>query len=737
MKRNSKRFVSVLLILTMFVSLLTGCGKTEEEMSFPTGSASITLSPTGEAISNTPTVRPKTPSVTQTVNNGVKVVAKDAGLVVSEDWRDYVGNLEVFVYGLIATDLGTHFDVFPAAVTLSDGTEVCGIAYTDYSECFGNEDGTDGIVTAGFVSAIGDEAVPIDEFESGLEIENLEIPETTFSYILTYRSDACKSHCVVYGQYLVYGIDNDGRAFYESQPYQSGQYDESLGSLYSYDEARYIVDFEVGEFIPLTGVPIIESIDFASIEKEINDIISRQNVNFVSVDTESCIAVSKAAVKSYLLSLQEETFLGYDVKTLVDLAEDLDARECFRITEDGLMVISVKPIFREPTSLMKWIVGSATVIAFAVSSLGSFVASECPIISSAFGAIAGTAVELFMQVVVENKDVRDVNWNTVALAAVTGAVGGAIYTYVGAFSDESLPFSVLDTLIDGTLGGAERVLRSKMNGSDWEEAIDQFGSGFIIASVASVGTKALFKTIGKLTPGKPVAGSSKDIQQGTKTKFHELLEEIKAKLDGSKFHSETLMRRHMEEQIEHSIKQLSGSITDLDGNSIDKSQLAQIAKKAKDGEQIGYVFSESGKVQALRKWNQNVGPDFPEETIGTAYVGKIVADRPTNYNNAAAVFLEEYKKNPDKIPKEIIELMDETGNNIEDITVNKFVEMIKKSKYVFHECADLKTVIIMSRAVHEEFRHAGGYSVAKAIEIRIGKMEFSKLYGVAAVGGSY
>lgn len=207
------RFVSALLLLTMFVSLLSGCNKTEQENLFPTDSNSTTLSPTGETVSTTPTTSPATPSVTQTVSNGVKVVAKDAEIIVSEDWRDYVGNLEVFVYGLIATDLGNHFDVFPATVTLSDGTEICGIAYTDYSECFGNEDGTDGIVTAGFVSGIGDEAVPIDEFESELKIENLEIPETTFSYIMAYRCNAYKSHCVVYGQYLVYGIDNDGGCF--------------------------------------------------------------------------------------------------------------------------------------------------------------------------------------------------------------------------------------------------------------------------------------------------------------------------------------------------------------------------------------------------------------------------------------------------------------------------------------------------------------------------------------------
>lgn len=525
--------------------------------------------------------------------------------------------------------------------------------------------------------------------------------------------------------------------FYESKPYHNGSYDESLGSLYSYDESRYIVDYEVGEFIPLTGVSITESIDFASLEKEINNIISKQNVNFVSVDTETCIAVSKAAVKSYLLSLQEETFMGYDVKTLVDLAEELDARECFRITEDGLMVISVKPVFREPTALMKWIVGSATVIAFTVSCVGSFVASECPIISSACGAIAGTAIELFMQVVIENKDIRDVNWNTVMLAAATGAIGGAIYPYVGAFSDTSIAYNILDTLIDGTLGGAERVLRAKFNGSDWDEAIDQFGTGFLIAAGLSIGTKSLFKAFGKVVPKKPISGQSKGSQQGILSRIREKLSNLKKSLDGSKFHSEYLMRRHLSAQVQHSIKSLSGSIMDVDGNPISKEQLADIAMKAKNGEQVGLVVSKTGEIRPLRKWNQNVGTDFAQDAVATAKVNKLVAKREKNYANAAEVFLAEWQKNPSSIPREISELLSEKGKDIESITTAQFVDLIKKSKYVFHECADLSTVIIMSRAVHEEFRHAGGYSVAKAVEIRIAKMEFTKLSGVAVIGGSY
>ena len=730
MKKTSKKVLSLFLVVALLVTLLSGCATNGNETSEKQNTPQSNTSPTAE-----PTGNPVTPAG-GIVSAGYTVYPHGSELQTSDNWEDFVGRLDAFVYGLIATDLGNNFDVFPAEVILPDGREVCGIAYTDYTECYTDEDERSGYVSAGFLSSIGDDGITQEEFDSGLEIENLEVPEESFSLLMAYRSEPFTSHCVVFGQYLTYGVDDTGCIFYENQPYQKGQCDESLGALYSYDESRFLFDPDVGNFLPITGDSLLEQVDFSEIEKEINDILAEQDKNFATVDTEQCIAIAQEAVTSYLLSMQEETFLGYDVKTLVELAEELDPRDCFRITDEGLIVITVKPVFREASTLMKWLVGASTGVVFVVASIGSTCAKTCPVISASFGAIAGTAVEIFMQVVIENADVRDINWDTVALASVTGAIAGFLYPHFGAF--DKFSYQAIDTLLDGTLGGAERVLRAILNGSDWNSAIDQFGTGFLISAGLSVGVKVFAKLAGGAI-SKAASGRSRAAQAGkTSTLTGKIADKLKAlqkKFDGSIFHSEKLARKHIQGQITTSVRALSGTFEDMDGNMLTKDNLAQRALKAKNGDQIGFIFKD-GEQRPLVVWNNTVTADFTQDAVEIIAVSKkLVNNRNANYKNAAEVLLEQYQKNQKAVPAEILKLVNQAGYDIQDIGVNDFVDIIKKSEYVFHECADMTTVMIINRAVHEQLRHAGGYSVAKAYEIAAGKFYFTKLSGAAALGG--
>ena len=162
---------------------------------------------------------------------------------------------------------------------------------------------------------------------------------------------------------MQYGADEQGRIWYNAVPYVRGQCDESLGSLYSYDQSRYVFDIDFGEYMPISGVSLSEEIDFSKLEDEINKYVEEQDANFYTMDVETVANTAVGAVESFLLSMQEETFLGCRVQDLLAAAKNLDVRECFRITDEGLTVVDLQEVPpEEPTALTKWLVGTGCAI---------------------------------------------------------------------------------------------------------------------------------------------------------------------------------------------------------------------------------------------------------------------------------------------------------------------------------------------------------------------------------------
>ena len=124
----------------------------------------------------------------------------------SEDWHDYVGDLETFVYGLIVNEINYTHDTFAASVELLDGNSVYGIGYTDYSECYATDDESKYCFEAGFLPFIGELIIPQEDFDEGLLLNNLDYQDPQASFILAFGSQAFTNHCVIYGKYLKYGI---------------------------------------------------------------------------------------------------------------------------------------------------------------------------------------------------------------------------------------------------------------------------------------------------------------------------------------------------------------------------------------------------------------------------------------------------------------------------------------------------------------------------------------------------
>ena len=78
--------------------------------------------------------------------------------------------------------------------------------------------------------------------------------------------------CVVWDTYLQYGIDEAGKVTYSVAEYERGTCNEQLGALYSYDEDRFVFDTVMGGYKPISGTTLSETMDFDSLEQEVNRI---------------------------------------------------------------------------------------------------------------------------------------------------------------------------------------------------------------------------------------------------------------------------------------------------------------------------------------------------------------------------------------------------------------------------------------------------------------------------------
>lgn len=703
---------------------------------------------------------------------------------ISENAEDYIGDLETFVYGLITNNLEYLYSTFPAYVELSDSQIIYGIAYTDYSTCYSNDEETENYIMCGFLPYCGELEIDDDEFNSGLLLYNLDYQDEYNRFFLGYKSDPFTLHCVVYGTYLKYGVNESGIIFYEGVKFDRSVCDESLGSLYSYDQSRYLYNDDIGNFEPIPYSPLIETIDYDAIEEEVNEIIRKQDVNYSSMDIENAVYYSHEAILSYLNSLDtEDTFLGFNVSTLIEIAEGLDPLECLRVTDGGLTVIDIELTPPEPPSLfVKWLVGVGCGIVAVVGMAASIVFAEIPPLSSLAGAITGVAIELFMEVVVENKALGYVDWKKVGVAAACGAISGFVGPYINALN--GIASVVTDTLIDGVVGGIEKVIYAVMDGESFNTCLKQFGYGMAMgcamsgafklvskaASFAAKGIKVLSDKIAKKIQNKLLgricnfvlapAIALKKLGNfiGEKlTKLKKLAEEkmpaLHSKFIGKKLFYKSLANNINDpELLKKSMDALKkDGIMDMSGNAIDKDALYKIFKESSDGN-IGYFNIDAEKVFIVKK-NGIVSVAFDDNTCCKVvlnnktynkYTSKDV--RKSNFEEASKGFKEAWVNDPSKCPTEIREKIaaqfpDETFEDaLENTSSNKILNIIKESEYVLHENSDLVTVSLVPRALHDKANgyfgasHMGGASLEAYVKNHFGKVYFDIFTNAASTG---
>ena len=494
-----KRLIALILIMSILLVSISGCSSVGTHADLGEGSVSNPQIDSGK--------------IAETINTEIKKEQDEKGKeeknaneeITNEedDQESYNTNLDLFVYDKIFDEFGVPYETFNASVILEDGTEVYGIGYSDLSACLSTDSGDYNYFPAGFITDVGDIVIPEDAIDNGLEINNLDYQNDKYGFVYAYKTDPLWYHCVIENKYLKYGINDNGVIDYETSDYSEetiGEViDEDLGNLYSYDENGIVYYVDIGEYVEFSGESLFETIDYKELEAEVNRILEDQDKNFARVDVETYVYRSKDIVDKYFLSLQEETFMGCKVQDLIKEVEKLDPRECITITSDGNVIVNLdKDVPKKPSAVAKWTVGiTCGILVVGSVALTVFVPAALP----ASGAISGAAIDAFMQVVLENQAVENINWKKIAVASVTGAIlawacplGAGAITETVATKTGSVALSKLAgygffTFSNGLVSGASNAAQASLDGRD--DILDAFTTGAIIGAVCTLAAVGL------------------------------------------------------------------------------------------------------------------------------------------------------------------------------------------------------------------------------------------------------
>lgn len=456
MKKTSifTRIISLILTVTLLFVSLTACGELDygignnnENNSDGGNQGGTQNKPNGEQGGSGLPDSSGGDSDTGFDHNGPQLVSFDFEAYYTEE----------FIIGLISEELSLWYDVFSGSVRTESGEVVYGLCFTDYTNAY--SDGETIYYSTGFIAYPGDVNADLPSLDESTVITRTGVEEEGFGYLYHFSREEFTSHAVAFNQYLVYGIEGD-QLFYTKEDYDSSKIREldrkgelkQYGSLYNYDEGRYIIDYDVGNFIGVSGVSLSAAIDYSELQAEIDRIIAEQDENFRQIDVQTVASISTEALSAYLLSLQEETFLGYRVDDLIEISESLDPLEYLRITDEGIEVHVAQVPPPTPTAFARWLTGVTSVIVVLASF--SLFGVGAPLLA---GAVIGGAVEAFMEVVVNN---QMLDWRKVAVAAVAGAIS----VNMGIFGD-------------AIVGGITESVFTLMDGGSIEDAAQTFVIG--------------------------------------------------------------------------------------------------------------------------------------------------------------------------------------------------------------------------------------------------------------------
>lgn len=683
------------------------------------------------------------------------------------NWKDYLGDIETLVYGLVIQELRESSCTFPGTVTLSDGYLIGGIGYTDYSESYYDISGNK-YYMAGFISYCGELDIPNSDFEQGLIIDNIEDIEDRYIYIMKYGVSEFKCHCIAMGQYIVYGVDAAGKIFYNNSDYNKGMViEKDLGSLYSYDEAKYVYISGNDTLQHIKYFPSDINVDYSILSKLLKESLKNQDSNFVSVEIETYAHQSKEAICAYLLEHQEESFLGYSAAELLEYAKAIKEDEYLRITPDQIQSLK----FETPKDASRWLVATVSLVFFVASVVCSSAFIECPPLLGVSNSVTAAWLNMFMQAVFQKRGLSNIDILSVLVTSFYGAISGYIYPTIASMTNSSAAL-ISEGLLNGFLGGAEQMTEKIIAGKDFDEAAKSFGTGAVLAFVFTLvingGMSYLSNSFASRTAQlaktgkKAVVDIAKNKNKSSLSKwFSGKIENLKKIADGSKYHSDVIAERFKEKfknelikkepatLLDKAIKKLSNKkIYDANtGKKISKDALENLFYSSPNGKVIAYYKLNGEKVSILKE-NGLVSILYDKEKYVNITLTKyLVNDRKKTFADTAEIMLDEIKKDPSKYPNKLVkavmkdkllkstDLKTVTDEALRTKVINKMLKIVRSKGYTLHENIDMVTITLVPKKIHDKatgLTHMGGYGLAKYIKEEVASKHFDDLVSILA-----
>ena len=205
-----------------------------------------------------------------------------------------------------------------AGTTEDESYEALGIYYYDENLEFFKESNTRAV---GFIEVVREDSPFLEPSaeESLILVHPVDqSDDNNAQLVCTYQYDSIvPSHFIYADKYVTFYQQTGMRVVYTVQDNEMANYDLSLGSLYSFDDKRFIYDETIiGEYKNHSGTRIYENVDFKGLESSLRKLSEDQLKAGYEVLEYTVVYISPERVQEYLNSKEDDEFFGYSVNEL-------------------------------------------------------------------------------------------------------------------------------------------------------------------------------------------------------------------------------------------------------------------------------------------------------------------------------------------------------------------------------------------------------------------------------------
>ena len=638
-------------------------------------------------------------------------------------WEDYIGDPETIAIGQVSRYLEGDYNVFFGVIENEEDGLYYGLAFSDYTNPYYNKETGVTTYNTGFIALSENDTIPQELTDSGLEIRNIEGEKEDVRYVYTLDISPFKTHLLSGNQYITFGVNDSQTLFYSSVPYD-GEYDESLGALYSFTNQEYVYG-EGNEYIVISG-SADQSVTSKSVKNEISNIMG--NGFAMSVNTiYGYIMDAYRSVKNFFANLEDQTFLGYNVDDIKSYFSGDSVNFDDVITTNGN---SIELKNNNPNGsyndFVKWMIGIATAIIFvgniAVRVVAFNIKDKRPILANAMlgasGAITAVAMDIFFETVINNKRFEDINWTKILIAAIAGAIS----SYTGI---------VLDALIAGVV----QMTYSLMDGNSILQSVFSFLNAFVIslviASIVGLLVKGISNAVGKIHEKIVV----KSIAKSVKEEWGDTISDQAAKEIACQRYAAKALANGTADSILDSVDDVQrtfykslpsddnpnialfddahNQISKLDYyNSASKTCKMGLKDTASEEFKNAWIKSLSSLDEMLDVVNGEVQFEKAALAVAKFDANMLTSNREDNFKLFRNFIASEWSENNSKIPAKAMQYFN--ANNIDTNYLDEYdiLAFQKFAKLTIHEAAD-GTMMLVSTDFHSKISHAGGVSLVK------------------------